>query len=90
MAEMMKASGLTSPIPGLADMKGHGTFFECASYGTCWEPTAQDGQQLPEEKVSKTRPSSVQTPGQGVYLMQASFASAIHNQSVVAGAIARG
>src|SRR5271156_3628123 len=29
MSEVMKASGLTSPIPGLADMKGQGTFFEC-------------------------------------------------------------
>jgi hypothetical protein len=32
----MKASGLTSPIPGLADMDGQGTFFKCPPYGTCW------------------------------------------------------
>jgi hypothetical protein len=38
MAAMMKDSGLASPIPGLAEMKGQGTFFDCAPYGTCWEP----------------------------------------------------
>ena len=27
MADVMKAAGLTSPLPGLADMKGQGTFF---------------------------------------------------------------
>jgi hypothetical protein len=38
MADVMKAAGLTSPLPGLAGMKGQGTFFACAPYGTCWEP----------------------------------------------------
>jgi hypothetical protein len=45
MADVMKAAGLTSPIPGLADMKGQGTFFPCAPYGTCWQPGASDDQQ---------------------------------------------
>jgi hypothetical protein len=57
MADMMKASGLTSPIPGLADMEGKGTFFKCAPYGTCWEPTNQGDSQLPDKKVSKSQPS---------------------------------
>jgi hypothetical protein len=35
----MKDPGLTSPIPGLAEMKDQGTFFACAPYGTCWQPT---------------------------------------------------
>ncbi len=38
MEAMMKASGLTQPIPGLAEMEGQGKFFDCAPYGTCWEP----------------------------------------------------
>jgi FecR protein len=38
MTAVMKASGLTTPLPGLADMNGQGTFFPCAPYGTCWEP----------------------------------------------------
>jgi hypothetical protein len=37
-AEVMKAAGLTEPIPGLAEMRNQGTFFDCAPYGTCWEP----------------------------------------------------
>lgn len=38
---MMKESGLKTSIPGLADLYGHGTFFSCEPYGTCWEPTDQ-------------------------------------------------
>ena len=41
MDEVMKASGLTTPLPGLADMAGRGKFFECAPYGTCWDQTPQ-------------------------------------------------
>lgn len=36
-ADALRASGLLSPIPGLADLYEHGTFFSCGSYGTCWE-----------------------------------------------------
>jgi hypothetical protein len=37
-SEVMEAAGLTAPIPGLAEMAGEGKFFDCAPYGTCWEP----------------------------------------------------
>jgi hypothetical protein len=37
---LMKEAGLNSPIPGLAEMQGQGTFFKCEPYGTCWEPNA--------------------------------------------------
>jgi hypothetical protein len=40
IAEVMKASGLSEPIPGLADLANQGTFFDCAPYGTCWEPAS--------------------------------------------------
>jgi hypothetical protein len=73
MAEMMKASGLTVPIPGLSDMQGQGTFFACPPYGTCWEPAAQDGRQEPGDKVSQARPPSVQSFGQGAHVVRASF-----------------
>ena len=36
--EVLKASGLTAPVPGLAEMQNQGTFFDCPPYGTCWEP----------------------------------------------------
>ena len=38
IAAVMEASGLTAPIPGMAEMDGQGKFFDCAPYGTCWEP----------------------------------------------------
>jgi len=38
IARVMEASGLTQPIPGMAEMDGQGKFFDCAPYGTCWEP----------------------------------------------------
>jgi hypothetical protein len=40
MTDMMKAAGLTTPLPGLADLADQGKFFDCAPYGTCWEPNA--------------------------------------------------
>jgi hypothetical protein len=40
----MKEAGLSSPIPGLAEMKDQGTFFACAPYGTCWQPTSGWGE----------------------------------------------
>lgn len=38
-AEALKQSGLSAPIPGLADLAGKGSFFPCEPYGTCWNPT---------------------------------------------------
>jgi hypothetical protein len=73
LIEMMKASGLSSPIPGLAEMKDQGTFFECAPYGTCWEPKTADNSQEPGDKVSQSRPSSAGAYGQPARVIQASF-----------------
>ena len=75
--EVMKASGLTSLIPGMAELKGQGTFFECAPYGTCWEPNVQpavpDDRQLPADKVSQGWPPSASSFAQGAHLMRADF-----------------
>lgn len=54
-AAMMKASGLTAPIPGLADMEGQGSFFDCAPYGTCWEPNAPKNAEQPDDEAHKTQ-----------------------------------
>lgn len=35
---VMAESGLTEPIPGMADLANQGKFFDCTPYGTCWEP----------------------------------------------------
>ena len=48
---VMEASGLTAPIPGLAEMNGQGEFFNCAPYGTCWEPKETVGE--PEDAGSE-------------------------------------
>ena len=60
-AEMMKASGLTAPIPGLADMQGQGSFFACPPYGTCWEPKDAEGTEPSEGEARDTQ--AAVTPG---------------------------
>ena len=40
MQAALKASGLSAPVPGLVDLYEHGTFSQCAPYGTCWQPAA--------------------------------------------------
>jgi hypothetical protein len=45
ISAVMEASGLTAPIPGMAEMYGQGEFFDCAPYGTCWEPKDLAGTQ---------------------------------------------
>jgi hypothetical protein len=52
IARVMEASGLSQPIPGMADMDGQGRFFDCAPYGTCWESKEdaaedQEARQMP-------------------------------------------
>lgn len=38
MPAALKASGLSSPTPGLIALYDNGNFFDCGKYGTCWEP----------------------------------------------------
>ena len=60
VAAVMKDSGLASPIPGLAEMDGQGTFFDCAPYGTCWEPTGGWGQRAAD--TGQTESQQVSEP----------------------------
>ncbi len=39
MSEVMSEAKLSTPLPGLEDMKEQGRFFPCEPYGTCWQPT---------------------------------------------------
>jgi hypothetical protein len=55
ISEVMEASGLTTPIPGLAEMQGQGRFFECAPYGTCWEPNGVEDQDRQQAEGGGTR-----------------------------------
>jgi hypothetical protein len=73
MVEMMKATGLTSPIPGLAELKDQGTFFDCAPYGTCWEPKVAEDAKQPDDQVSQERPSAAKAFGQPAQVLRTSF-----------------
>jgi hypothetical protein len=61
-AAALKASGLKSPIPGLADLAKEGTFFPCEPYGTCWKPNPQQsaaaGNSLVAANSSQNGPAS--------------------------------
>ena len=56
---VMHEANLSSPIPGLADLAGQGTFTPCAPYGTCWVPTNGWTQQNPD-----TTPAATPSPQQ--------------------------
>ena len=64
-AEAMQAAGLTTPLPGLAEMEGQGKFFDCPPFGMCWEPTAAEeweqrngGESGAEPMADAVRPQS--------------------------------
>jgi hypothetical protein len=70
MQAALKASGLSSPIPGLTDMYASGTFSPCAPYGTCWEPAPQSAapsqasqQPAPRQPSAGRQPFKPQTVG---------------------------
>jgi hypothetical protein len=73
MTEVMKAAGLSSPIPGLAEMQGQGKFFECKPYGTCWEPNAADEANQAGERSPQFRTSSARSAGMPARLVRTSF-----------------
>ena len=84
ISDVMKASGLTSPIPGMADMNGRGTFFECAPYGTCWEPTATNKKLQPDNKLPQTRPSSMEYVRRPAHLVRTGFVETPRSSSLQA------
>ena len=63
-AAMMKASGLTEPIPGLADMEKQGTFYDCPPYGVCWEPNEPKDTEQPEADGGAHETLAVATPAE--------------------------
>jgi len=56
-AAALKASGLSSFVPGLTDLYNGGTFFPCAPFGVCWEPKGLE--EAPE--AARAAPPSVPT-----------------------------
>jgi hypothetical protein len=64
MTEVMIASGLTTPVPGLEELRGQGTFFDCAPYGTCWEPANADDRQQAESTTQTGAKATAGVDGQ--------------------------
>jgi len=63
-AAALKASGLSSPAPGLDDLYQHGKFFECAPYGTCWQPAGHNiSQQAATDPAQTPSPAPQIPPG---------------------------
>ena len=58
MTIALKASRLSAPIPELTELYQHGTFFECAPFGTCWEPEESETVQQGAAPQSAQNPSS--------------------------------
>jgi hypothetical protein len=86
MTVTMKEAGLSSPVPGLAELKDQGRFFTCAPYGTCWQPTngwgdptptatQVDVQQSPDSSRLQSTPSASHTVS--VQALQTAGTSAI-------------
>jgi len=63
---VLEASGLSAPIPGMAEMAGQGKFFDCAPYGTCWEPKdeAAEDQAAGQPSMYESRPGNGTRAGQ--------------------------
>ena len=63
MSAEMKEAGITTPVPGIADMKGQGRFYPCEPYGTCWEPNSGNGNSvLASGPAQAPAPRSAGTP----------------------------
>ena len=71
IAEVMRASGLTAPIPGMAELNGRGEFFDCAPYGTCWEPANAGDREQAGNRPSESQPSSAAASQHPARAMQA-------------------
>jgi uncharacterized membrane protein YgcG len=58
----LQASGLGSPIPGLADLYNEGTFTPCPPYGTCWEPKRLDAAGKDTVSAAPSAPANAVSP----------------------------
>jgi FecR-like protein len=61
-AAALRASGLTSPIPGLNALYEHGAFSTCEPYGTCWEPTEAN---MAQAAIAQSPAPNAQAPAAG-------------------------
>ena len=74
MKSVMEQAGLKTPLPGLADLAGKGTFVSCAPYGICWQPN--DGwvpPHAPQPAPENTGEYRPQPPSPSPHLVLASL-----------------
>ena len=74
IAEGMRESGLTEPVPGLASMVEYGKFFDCPPYGKCWTANATMGSgagQIAQATQAKPEALAVGAVGQSATRGQA-------------------
>jgi|HubBroStandDraft_1064217.scaffolds.fasta_scaffold01851_15 hypothetical protein len=76
MQAALKASGLSSPIPGLTDMYASGTFSACAPYGMCWEPSQETWEALAAPPAAQEPATEIATGTQRPATARASVQSA--------------
>lgn len=72
LQKAMQESGLTQPIPGLADLAKDGHFFDCPPYGKCWEPNAPAAnlpQGVPQAGAAPPAASPAPTTGPRPYVI---------------------
>jgi hypothetical protein len=69
MSAALKASGLTSFIPGLTDLYNEGRFFSCAPFGMCWEPKGSSATEPPSRAAFSISPAvNTSVPGASLQL----------------------
>lgn len=62
MDAALKASGLSAPVPGLAELYQSGEFFDCAPYGACWQPSTAPSESQQTETKEPAAPVAQETP----------------------------
>ena len=86
-AEALEASGLSAPLPGLADLQGKGHFFDCAPYGKCWEPNtaAEEHSQTSDEHAQATPSAHALSAPEQTEIAQHAVAQSSSTQTTATG-----
>lgn len=63
---MLRQTGLSQPVPGLAQMAGQGKWVDCAGYGKCWQPPSPTASPLKAASL-KTKPAPSLLPSRSAY-----------------------
>jgi len=73
----LKVSGLSAPVPGLAELYQNGTFFPCAPYGTCWQPAQEPSASAQSPASQPANVAAQSSSAQSMRVPQSSTAQSI-------------